>query len=89
MGPSWRRAFCREWSMKEQIVMRLLGKIATVAAFAVILAILFTTLPAKTQDGAIRVGFQRYGNLILLKGKGGLEKNLAPLGFKVEWKEFP
>src|SRR3982074_2209746 len=69
--------------------MRLLGKIATAVAFAVILAILFATLPVKAQDRVIRVGFQKYGNLILLKGKGGLEKKLAPLGFKVEWKEFP
>lgn len=41
------------------------------------------------QDKAVRVGYQKYGNIILLKGKGTLEKKLAPLGFKVEWKEFP
>jgi sulfonate transport system substrate-binding protein len=69
--------------------MRLLGRIATAAAFAVILAILFASLPVKAQDKVIRVGFQKYGNLILLKGKGRLETKLAPLGFKVEWKEFP
>jgi sulfonate transport system substrate-binding protein len=74
--------------MKEHI-MRLLGRIATAAAFAVILAILFASLPVKAQDKVIRVGFQKYGNLILLKGKGGLETKLAPLGFKVDWKEFP
>jgi sulfonate transport system substrate-binding protein len=44
---------------------------------------------AQAQDKLVRIGFQKYGNLILLKGKGGLEKKLAPLGFKVEWKEFP
>jgi sulfonate transport system substrate-binding protein len=69
--------------------MRLLGKIATAAAFAVILAIVLGSLPVKAQDKVVRVGFQKYGNLILLKGKGGLERKLAPLGFKVEWKEFP
>src|SRR5882672_9310047 len=69
--------------------MRLLGKIATAVAFAVILAILFATLPVKAQDKVVRVGFQKYGNLILLKGKGGLERKLAPLGYKVEWREFP
>jgi sulfonate transport system substrate-binding protein len=74
--------------VKEHI-MRLLGRIATAAAFAVILAILFASLPVKAQDKVIRVGFQKYGNLILLKGKGRLETKLAPLGFKVEWKEFP
>jgi sulfonate transport system substrate-binding protein len=74
--------------VKEHI-MRLLGRIATAAAFAVILAILFASLPVKAQDKVIRVGFQKYGNLILLKGKGRLETKLAPLGFKVDWKEFP
>ncbi len=44
---------------------------------------------AHAQDKVIRIGFQKYGNVILLKGKGGLERKLAPLGFKVEWKEFP
>src|SRR6188508_2311347 len=44
---------------------------------------------AHAQDKVVRVGYQKYGNVILLKGKGGLEKKLAPLGFKVEWKEFP
>lgn len=41
------------------------------------------------QDNIVRVGYQKYGNIILLKGKGTLEEKLAPLGFKVEWKEFP
>ena len=44
---------------------------------------------ALAEDKVVRIGFQKYGNLILLKGKGWLEKRLAPLGFKVEWKEFP
>jgi sulfonate transport system substrate-binding protein len=37
----------------------------------------------------VTVGYQKYGNLILLKGRGGLENRLAPLGFRVEWREFP
>jgi sulfonate transport system substrate-binding protein len=44
---------------------------------------------AQAQDKVIRIGFQKYGNLILLKGKGDLDKKLAPLGYTVEWKEFP
>jgi len=44
---------------------------------------------APAQDKVIGIGFQKYGNLILLKGRGGLESKLAPLGYKVEWKEFP
>jgi sulfonate transport system substrate-binding protein len=48
-------------------------------------------LPASSQaaDQVIRIGFQKYGNVILLKGKGELERRLAPLGTKVVWTEFP
>jgi sulfonate transport system substrate-binding protein len=45
--------------------------------------------PALARDKVIRIGFQKYGNLILLKGRGSLESKLALLGYKVEWKEFP
>ena len=44
---------------------------------------------ARTQDKVVRIGFQKYGKLVLLKGKGTLEKKLKPLGYKVEWTEFP
>jgi sulfonate transport system substrate-binding protein len=37
----------------------------------------------------IRIGFQKYGTLVLLKAKGALEQKLAPLGYKVAWTEFP
>lgn len=39
-------------------------------------------------DKEIRVGFQKYGTLVLLKGKGLLEEALAPLGYDVKWAEF-
>jgi sulfonate transport system substrate-binding protein len=41
------------------------------------------------QDKVVRIGFQKYGKLVLLKGKGSLEEKLKPLGFKVSWTEFP
>jgi sulfonate transport system substrate-binding protein len=41
------------------------------------------------QDKMVRIGFQKYGKLVLLKGKGSLEQKLAPLGYKVVWTEFP
>jgi sulfonate transport system substrate-binding protein len=44
---------------------------------------------AHAADKVIRIGFQKYGNLVLLKGKGDLERRLAPLGFQVAWTEFP
>jgi sulfonate transport system substrate-binding protein len=41
------------------------------------------------QDKVVRIGFQKYGKLVLLKGKGSLEDKLKPLGYKVVWTEFP
>jgi sulfonate transport system substrate-binding protein len=41
------------------------------------------------QDKVVRVGYQKYGKLVLLKGKGTLEEKLKPLGYKVTWTEFP
>jgi sulfonate transport system substrate-binding protein len=44
---------------------------------------------AHAQDKTIRIGFQKYGKLVLLKGKSTLEGKLKELGYTVEWKEFP
>jgi sulfonate transport system substrate-binding protein len=41
------------------------------------------------QDKTVRIGYQKYGKLVLLKGKGSLEEKLKPLGYKVSWTEFP
>jgi sulfonate transport system substrate-binding protein len=41
------------------------------------------------QDKIVRIGFQKYGKLVLLKGRGTLEEKLKPLGYKVSWTEFP
>jgi sulfonate transport system substrate-binding protein len=60
-----------------------------------ILATAFALVPLaaaaaeKTQDLAVRIGFQKYGKLILLKSHGTLEKKLEALGYKVAWAEFP
>jgi sulfonate transport system substrate-binding protein len=45
--------------------------------------------PALAAEKMIRIGYQKYGTLILLKGKGTLEKALEPLGYGVTWTEFP
>jgi sulfonate transport system substrate-binding protein len=37
----------------------------------------------------LRIGYQKYGTLIILKARGSLEKRLAPLGLEVKWTEFP
>lgn len=37
----------------------------------------------------LRIGYQKYGTLTLLKARGTLEKRLAPQGITVKWTEFP
>ena len=41
------------------------------------------------QDKVVRIGFQKYGKLVLLKSKGTLEDKLKAAGYKVQWTEFP
>jgi sulfonate transport system substrate-binding protein len=45
--------------------------------------------PAFAADKVARIGYQKYGTLVLLKGKGLLEKKLESIGYAVEWTEFP
>lgn len=37
----------------------------------------------------LRIGYQKYGTLVLLKARGTLEKRLADKGVVVKWTEFP
>jgi sulfonate transport system substrate-binding protein len=41
------------------------------------------------QDKVVRIGFQKYGKLVLLKSKGTLEDRLKAAGYRVVWTEFP
>jgi sulfonate transport system substrate-binding protein len=41
------------------------------------------------QDKVVRIGFQKYGKLVLLKSKGTLEEKLKAAGYRVVWTEFP
>jgi sulfonate transport system substrate-binding protein len=41
------------------------------------------------QDKVVRIGFQKYGKLVLLKSKGTLEDKLKAAGYRVIWTEFP
>jgi sulfonate transport system substrate-binding protein len=43
---------------------------------------------AQAQDQTVRIGFQKYGKLVLLKSKGSLEPRLKALGWSVKWTEF-
>ena len=46
-------------------------------------------LAVAQNKGVLRIGFQKYGTLTLLKVRGTLEQRLAPLGISVIWSEFP
>jgi len=37
----------------------------------------------------LRIGYQKYGTLVILKARGALERRLADKGVTVRWTEFP
>lgn len=43
----------------------------------------------QAQAEPLRIGYQKYGTLVLLKARGTLEKRLAAQGVQVQWTEFP
>ncbi|WP_438816532.1 sulfonate ABC transporter substrate-binding protein [Taklimakanibacter deserti] len=65
------------------------GLLSAAAGGALGLASYQVSQPALADQKTLRIGFQKYGTLILLKGKGTLEKTLEPLGYGVTWTEFP
>jgi len=44
---------------------------------------------ANLSNNVIRIGYQKYGTLVLLKASGSLEKRLATMHVEVQWTEFP
>ncbi|CAO3358966.1 Alkanesulfonate ABC transporter substrate-binding protein SsuA [Azospirillum melinis] len=44
---------------------------------------------AAAAEKQVRIGYQKYGTLIILKEQGLLEKRLESLGYDVVWTEFP
>ena len=62
--------------------------------FAAAAGVMAAGMPATAQAQAkgelqVRIGYQKYGTLTLLKGRGTLEKRLAEQGVGVKWTEFP
>ena len=45
--------------------------------------------PAANTAKELRIGYQKYGTLVILKARGTLEKRLADKGIAVKWTEFP
>jgi sulfonate transport system substrate-binding protein len=60
-----------------------------VAALLLIPIVGFSAQNSQKKEDVLRIGYQKYGTLILLKASGSLEKRLAPLGVSVTWSEFP
>ena len=69
-------------------MMRWLRRVITIAVLSMSTA-LAGVGASYGQDNTVRIGYQKYGKLVLLKGKGSLEEKLKPLGYKVVWTEFP
>ncbi|NTV11636.1 MAG: sulfonate ABC transporter substrate-binding protein [Zoogloea sp.] len=58
------------------------------------LGLVGANLPAHAADKPaareqLRIGYQKYGTLIILKARGTLERRLAASGVEVKWVEFP
>ncbi|GEP10194.1 sulfonate ABC transporter substrate-binding protein [Methylobacterium gnaphalii] len=64
----------------------LLQGCALLAALAFMLA---STFAVHADEKTIRIGYQKYGTLVLLKGRASLEPKLKALGYDVVWSEFP
>ena len=67
---------------------RSFAKLALAASAAAALT-LAPLASAQAQEKVVRIGFQKYGKLVLLKSKGTLEPKLKTLGYSVVWTEFP
>ncbi|MBP2230124.1 sulfonate transport system substrate-binding protein [Azospirillum agricola] len=65
---------------------RMFGMLAGAAA---LVGLALSSNAAAAADKVVRIGYQKYGTLIILKEQGLLEKKLAPLGYSVAWTEFP
>jgi sulfonate transport system substrate-binding protein len=66
-------------------------RLVTTGLAATALAVPFLAIRRANAAGGrtIRIGYQRYGTLILLKHTGLLEKALAATGDRVSWSEHP
>jgi sulfonate transport system substrate-binding protein len=74
--------------VRRSLERRAFGRALTAAALALGLASAATAQTAPAAE-TLRIGFQKYGTLTVLKARGDLEKRLAPKGIAVRWIEFP
>lgn len=69
--------------------MKLRAVILAAATLVVGSVLAMSGAAAQSQDKVLRIAVQKYGKLVLLKGKGSLDAKLKPLGYSVNWTEFP
>jgi sulfonate transport system substrate-binding protein len=48
-----------------------------------------TSRLARADERLLRIGYQKYGTLVLLKERGTLEERLGAQGWQITWTEFP
>jgi sulfonate transport system substrate-binding protein len=73
-------------NQKRNAKRRTLGLLSAAAVGALTSAI--PTFAAAQSRPVLRIGFQKYGTLTILKARGALEKRLAAQGVDVKWTEF-
>jgi sulfonate transport system substrate-binding protein len=61
----------------------------TILALVLVLTALRPFGFTQNADNVVRIGYQKYGTLVVLKARGSLEKRLAPIHVEVKWTEFP
>jgi sulfonate transport system substrate-binding protein len=69
--------------------MKISRRAFTVAMAGAVAAPLVGVRTAIAADKVVRIGYQKYGTLVLLKGKGIHDKKFEAIGYSVEWTEFP
>jgi sulfonate transport system substrate-binding protein len=77
--------------MQRSLSRRALSKLLSVGGLtaAIAAAAMLGSTSAWAQNATVRIGFQKYGTLTVLKAKGDLEKRLAQINVDVRWVEFP
>jgi sulfonate transport system substrate-binding protein len=72
------------------MTIHIAGRRRTLGLLLATTAGMLTSVSSFAQDAKVlRIGYQKYGTLTLLKGRGTLEKRLAQENLAVKWTEFP
>lgn len=64
------------------------ARLAFLGGLILLVANLSLTGAAHADATPVRIGYQKYGSLVLLKATGAVDRRLAALGYRVQWSEF-